>query len=103
MLFFVKSQVSDDKLDELTQKVINKEITPVMGNLVFLSSDGKMGYDITEGESESDVRSKYQPYGNYLQILEITPIMSAGEFYARYQSRGGGTQTSMGGGGGIRY
>ena len=104
MLFFVKTQVSGDKVNELTQKIINKEIAPVKGNLVFLSPDGKIGYDIVEADSESEVRSKYQTYGNYLQIVEIAPIISAGEFYARFQAKGqGGMSTGMGGTGGIRY
>ena len=57
MQFFVKTQVSDDKLDELTQKIMRKEIQPVKGNLVFLSPDGKIGYDIIEADSEQDARA----------------------------------------------
>jgi len=40
MLFFVKSQCEPGKVDELTRKVINGEITKVRGNIVFLSPDG---------------------------------------------------------------
>lgn len=101
MLFLVKSEVMGDKVDELTQKVINKEIQPVKGNLVFLTPDGKIGFDIVEADSESDIRSKYQQYSNYMRLVEITPIMSADAYYEKWQEQHKGGMP--GGMGGLRY
>lgn len=101
MQFLVKSEVISGKVDELTQKVINKEIQPVKGNLVFLTPDGKIGFDIVEADNESDVRQKYQQYSSYMNITEITPIMSADAFYEKWQEQHKGGQP--GGMGGLRY
>ncbi len=96
MLFLVKTEVMDN-VDELTGKIVRKEIAPVKGNLVFLTPDGKIGYDIVEADSESEVRSKYQQYSNYLKFDEITPIISADAFYEKWKQKQGGTM------GGLRY
>jgi hypothetical protein len=92
MLFFVKSEAMDGKVDELTQKIISKRIQPVQGNqYVFLSPDGRLGFDIVEANDESDVRSKYQQYSPYMKIVEITQVMPAQDFYRKWQqSKGGG-------------
>jgi hypothetical protein len=101
MLFLVKTEVAEDKVSELSEKVIRKDIKPVEGNLVFLTPDGKIGFDIVEANSESEVRSKYQQYSSYLKFHEITPIMAAGEFYEKWKEQHG-QQGSMGGMGGLR-
>lgn len=89
MLFLVKSEVSADKVDELTRKVINHEIKPVKGNLVYLTPDGRFGYDIVEADSESEVKQMYKQYSNYLKFHEITPIMSGGHFYDEWKMKHG--------------
>ena len=89
MLYFVKNEVSSDKVDELTQKVINHQVKPVHGNLVYLTPDGRCGYDIVEADSEQEVRDMYKGYSDYLKILEVTPIMSAGHFYETWKQKHG--------------
>ncbi|HLH74285.1 MAG TPA: hypothetical protein VKX96_13440 [Chloroflexota bacterium] len=87
MLFFVKSQCEPGKVDELTRKVINGEITKVRGNIVFLSPDGTTGYDIVEADSEADVRAKYAPYSNYLRLVEVSQVVPAHEYYANFEKQ----------------
>lgn len=101
MLFLVKSKAKPGMVDELTKKVVNKEIQPVKGNLVFLTPNGETGFDIVEADSESEIRSKYQQYSNYMDIVEITPIMSADAFYEKWQEQHKGGMP--GGTGGLRY
>lgn len=85
MLFFVKTECDRKTLDELTRKVITGQIKKVRGNIVYLSPDGCIGYDIVEARDESDVRSKYAPYLPYLRLVEIAPIVPAHEFYAQWE------------------
>ena len=86
MLFLVKTEVIGS-VDDLTSKIIRKEITPVKGNLVFLTPDGKFGYDIIEADSEAEVRNMYKQYSNHLKFHEITPIMSAEGFYEKWKQK----------------
>lgn len=85
MLFFVKTECDRSTVDELTRKVIAGEIKKVRGNIVYLSPDGCTGYDIVEARDEADVRAKYAPYGQYLRLLEVAPIVPAHEYYQRWE------------------
>jgi hypothetical protein len=85
MLFFVKSEVEPGKLAKLTRKVIAGEIQKVRGNIVYLSPDGRIGYDIVEATDEADVYRKYSPYGGYLRLVEVSPIVPAHEFYEQWE------------------
>ncbi len=84
MLFFVKSEVVDDRADELTRKVIAGEIKKVEGNIVYLSPDGCTGYDIVEASDEASARSKYAPYSQYLRLVEVSPVVPAHDFYEKW-------------------
>jgi len=97
MLFLVKTEVSPDKVDELTEKVITHEIKPVKGNLVYLTPDGRIGYDIVEAESEDEIRRMYKQYSNYLKFDEITPIVSAAHFYEQWKMKHGKMGGTRGG------
>ncbi|HLG51121.1 MAG: hypothetical protein IRY83_02165 [Chloroflexi bacterium] len=94
MLFFVKSECDRSTVDELTRKVINGEIQKVRGNIVYLSPDGCIGYDIVEARDESELRAKYAPYSGYLRLVEVSPILPAHEFYTRWEQQHPRTATA---------
>ena len=85
MFFFVKSEVSPDKVDELTRKIANKEITTPLGNFSFVTTDGCVGYDLIECRDEADCRQKYSALQEYLTIREMTPIEPMGQFLERWK------------------
>jgi len=89
MFYLVKTECSPSQVDELTRKVANHEVETPSGNLSFVSSDGRIGYDIIEGSSESEIRSKYQGLSNYLRIVELTPIMPMGQFIEHWKTQKG--------------
>lgn len=89
MLFFVKSVVDAGLLDELTRKVIAGEINKVRGNVVYLSPDGCVGYDIVEARDEADIRSKYAPYSQYLRLVEVSEVVPAHEYYQKWERQHG--------------
>ncbi|HVB97372.1 MAG TPA: DUF3303 family protein [Chloroflexota bacterium] len=90
MLYFVKSQCVDaSQADALTRKVVDGDIQKVRGNIVFLSTDGCTGYDIVEADDEADLRSKYAPYRQYLELVEVSPIAPAHEFYEKWENQRG--------------
>ena len=88
MLYFVKTQcASPSQVDELTRKVVDGNIQKVRGNIVFLSLDGCTGYDIVEADDEADLRAKYAPYSQYLQLVEVSPIVPAHEYYDKWKKQ----------------
>ena len=87
--FLVKTECAADKVDELTRKVANSEIPKIKGNLVFVSPDGRIGYDIIEAESEDEVRRTYQHLTQYCRIHEITPIVPMGQYIERWKCQHG--------------
>ncbi|MBI4320371.1 MAG: hypothetical protein HY675_17925 [Chloroflexi bacterium] len=86
MRFFVKTEVRQGKLDDLARKVVNREFTPVEGNMVWVSPDGRFGYNLVEGRDEADVCAKFEPYDEYVVLLEVKPIESMGQFVERWKS-----------------
>lgn len=89
MMFFVKTEVRDGKVDELARKIINREITPVEGNFVYVSQDGRFGYNLVEARDEADVCRKFNPYDQYVELKEITPVESMGHFMERWKTQHG--------------
>jgi len=89
MLFFVKTEVRPGKVDELARKIIDKEITPVEGNIVYVSHDGRIGYNLVEGRDEGDVCQKFNPYDPYVELKEVTPVESMGQFMERWKGQHG--------------
>ncbi len=88
-MFFVKTEVRQGKVEELARKIANKEITPVEGNIVYVSQDGRFGYNLVEARDEADVCRKFNPYDAYVELKEVTPIQSMGHFMERWVSRQG--------------
>lgn len=89
MLFFVKTEVRSGKIDELARKIINREITPVEGNIVYVSQDGRIGYNVVEAHDEADICRKFNPYDAYVELKEVTPIESMGQFIERWKGQHG--------------
>ncbi len=85
MQFFVKTEVVDGKVDELAQRMVRREFKPIRGNLVFCSEDGRFGYNLIEADSLDEVRQQFQNYRGYITVLEITPVMSVGQFIERWK------------------
>lgn len=89
MHFFVKTEVRPGKVDELARKIMNREITPVDGNIVYVSKDGSAGYNIVEAKDEADVCRKFNPYDPYVELKEVTPIEPMGQFMERWKAQQG--------------
>lgn len=89
MYFFVKTECSRDKVDELTRKVANHEIKTPKGNISFVSPDGCFGFDIIECDSETECRQQYSDLVNqgYCRIIEMTPIEPMGQFIERWKQQ----------------
>lgn len=88
MYFFVKTEVSEDRVDEFTRKLANNQISGVQGNVSYVSPDGRYGYDFIECQDEGDCRQKYshlEPHG--LRILEIRPVQTMGQFIQSWKQR----------------
>ncbi|MBI2940855.1 MAG: hypothetical protein HYY04_10500 [Chloroflexi bacterium] len=84
MMFFVKTEVVGGRVDELAQKIVDRAIQPVEGNIVFVSADGCLGYNLVEGASEAAVRQKFEPYRDHITIREITPVVSMGHYIEQW-------------------
>lgn len=89
MLFFVKTEVRPGKVDELARRIINREITPVEGNIVYVSQDGRIGFNVVEARDEADIRRKFSPYDGYVELREITPVESMGQFIEHWKGQHG--------------
>ena len=89
MLFFVKTEVRPGKVDELARKIVDREITPVEGNIVYVSHDGCIGYNLVEARDEADICRKFSPYDAYVELKEIVPVESMGQFMERWKGQHG--------------
>lgn len=89
MFFFVKTEVRDGKVDELARRIVNHEFTPVDGNLVYVSHDGRYGYNLVEARDEAEVCRKFNSYDQYVELKEVVPVESMGQFMERWTSRQG--------------
>ncbi len=89
MLYLVKTQVRDGKIDELAGKIINREIPSVSGNIVYVTPDGAMGYNLVDTGSESAARDMFSPYDGYVDVVDVVPIESMGQFIERYKAQHG--------------
>ncbi|MCL5960678.1 MAG: hypothetical protein M1358_15470 [Chloroflexi bacterium] len=89
MLFFVKTEVRPGKADELARKKTNREIQPVEGNMVYVSSDGMTGYNIVEAKDEADVCRLFNPYDAYVILKEVAPVESMGQYLERWKGQHG--------------
>ena len=87
MRFFVKTEVRPGKVDELARKIVNREIPPVDGNIVWVSHDGRFGYNLVDARDEPDVCTKFQPYDAYIVLREVTAIESMGQFVERWKAQ----------------
>ncbi len=96
MMFFVKTEVRPDKVDELARKIVNREITPVDGNLVYVSPDGRTGYNLVEARDEADVCRKFVPYDAYVILKEVVPVEPMGQFIERWKGQQGLTGKTPG-------
>ncbi|MBI2952692.1 MAG: hypothetical protein HYY30_00125 [Chloroflexi bacterium] len=85
----MKTQVREGKVDELARKILNKEITPVEGNLVYVSPDGKIGYNLVEARDEAEVCQKYNAYDPWVELKEVVPVESMGQFMERWKAQHG--------------
>ena len=86
-MYFVKTEVIPGKVDELARKIVRDEIPSVEGNVVYVTSDGRFGYNLIEGTSEDEVRHKFDQYRDYIIIREITPILPMGQFIERWKAQ----------------
>ena len=91
MMFLVKTEVRGGKVDELAGKIVNREIPSVHGNIVYVTRDGRTGYNLVEAESESQARDMFSQYQNYIDIVEIVPIESMGQYIERWKAQHGMT------------
>jgi len=88
MYFFVKSELSADRVDEFTRKLANHEIPSVEGNVSYVTPDGRLGYDIVECRDENECLRKYDALvQNGLKIDEICPIEPMGQFLQEFTQR----------------
>ncbi len=88
-LFFVKTEVEPGQVDLLARKIVNDEIPSVEGNLVWVTHDGRFGYNLVEARDEQHVREKFRPYDPYVRVHEVTPVISMGHFMERWKAEQG--------------
>ncbi len=89
MRFFVKTEMRPGKVDDLTRKIANREVIPVEGSILYVSRDGRVGYNLVEASDEAAVRRKYAPYDAYIELKEITPVESMGRFLEGWKAQHG--------------
>ncbi len=89
MMFLVKTEVRGGKVDELAEKIINREIPSVNGNIVYVTKDGRIGYNLVDTGSESDARKMFSPYSSYVDVQEVVSIEPMGQFIERYKAQHG--------------
>ncbi len=89
MMFLVRTQVRGGKVDELANKILNREIPSVSGNIVYVSKDGSTGFNLVDCNSESEARDMFSPYQGYVDVTEVVPIESMGQFLERYKAQHG--------------
>ncbi len=88
MYFFVKTEVSRDKVDEFTRRLASGQIHGVQGNMSYVSQDGCYGFDIVECNDQNECRRKYDHLTQYgLRILDVTPVETMGQFLASYKQQ----------------
>ncbi len=88
MYFFVKTELPFNDVDAFTRKLADGRIRGVEGNLSYVSTDGRFGYDIVECRDENECRHKYShlmPHG--LMIDEIRPIEPLGQFVEAWKRK----------------
>jgi hypothetical protein len=89
MMYFVRTEVRGGNVDQLAQKIVNREIPPVRGNIVYVTKDGRTGYNLVEAESESQARGMFSQYQGYVDVVEVVPIESMGQFIERWKAQHG--------------
>ncbi len=89
MMYLVKTEVRGGKVDELAQKIVDREIPPVNGNIVYVTRDGRFGYNLVDTRDESEARRMFSPYSSYVDVLEVIPIESMGQFIERWKAEHG--------------
>lgn len=89
MMFLVRTEVRGGNVDHLARKIVNREIPPVLGNIVYVTPDGRTGYNLVEAESENQARDMFSQYQGYVDVVEIVPIESMGQFIERWKAQHG--------------
>lgn len=89
MMFLVKTQVRGDKVDELAQKIVNREIPPVHGNIVYVTMDGRTGYNLVDTGDEKQARDMFSSYAGYVDVVEVIRVESMGQFIERWKAQQG--------------
>jgi len=86
VLYFVRTEVPKDKVDEFTERLVNNQMRRPEGNISYVTPDGCWGYDLIECNDESECRRQYDDLTKYwLKIHEITPVMTMGHFLESWQ------------------
>lgn len=91
MMYLVRTEVRGGNVDELARKIVNREIPPVQGNIVYVTRDGRSGYNLVEAGSENEARDMFSQYRNHVDVVEVVPIESMGQFIERWKAQHGMT------------
>ncbi len=89
MMYLVKTKVRQGKVDELAQKIVNREIPSVHGNIVYVTRDGHIGYNLVDTGSENQARDMFSAYSNYVDVVEVIPVEPMGQFIERWKAEHG--------------
>lgn len=89
MMYLVRTEVRGANVDQLAQKIVNREIPPVQGNVVYVTRDGRVGFNLVEAESENQARQMFSQYQGYVDVVEVVPIESMGQFIERWKAQHG--------------
>lgn len=89
MMFLVRTEVRGGNVDQLARKIVNREIPPVQGNIVYVTCDGRTGYNLVEAANESQARDMFSQYQGYVDVVEVVPIESMGQFIERWKAQQG--------------
>ena len=83
MLFYVKSRMKEDKIPEMSE-LIESEGFPLKARYVFASlEDQHVGLTFWQAESQESFENIRKQLEEYLDILEVLPVISAEDVYAQ--------------------
>ncbi len=83
VLYYVKSRMKEDKIPAMAD-LIDKDGFPVKARHVFASlDDHHVGMTFWEVKDEESFESIKEKLSEYLDILEVMPVVSAEDVYAQ--------------------
>jgi hypothetical protein len=77
MLFFVKVRVDVSRLAEYGQKLQSGAIGTHPLSTYCLADEPTIGLNIWEAEDRESLEEAFAPHGEYSQVLEIVPVVTA--------------------------